>query len=272
MLQRALTAAFLLLGFLAAVLLIPQHGLAVLAALLIGVAALEWARLCCLSAVAAMGYALGMVCAFAVLIFLALSAWSEPLWQRAVFAAAALFWLLAVPVWMATGVRADARRLIVLAGCVVLLPAGLAFVVLPPMLVLGVLALTWVADSTAYFIGRAYGRRKLAPAISPGKTWEGAIGGLLGVLVYAIICGSTIPVLKAHLEGSGAWLLYVGAGILLCVVGVVGDLFESAVKRQASVKDSGTLLPGHGGVLDRIDSAVSVLPVAVLISAVFPAT
>jgi len=140
------------------------------------------------------------------------------------------------------------------------------------MLVLGVLALTWVADSTAYLVGRACGRRKLAPAISPGKTWEGAIGGLLGVLVYAIICGSTIPVLKAHLEGNGAWLLYVGAGVLLCVVGVVGDLFESAVKRQASVKDSGTLLPGHGGLLDRIDSAVSVLPVAVLISAVFPAT
>ncbi|KPK06008.1 MAG: phosphatidate cytidylyltransferase, partial [Betaproteobacteria bacterium SG8_39] len=128
------------------------------------------------------------------------------------------------------------------------------------------LALVWIADSAAYFAGRRLGRHKLAPAISPGKTWEGVVGGLAGVQVYAIICASTIPALASRLEGGAAWLLYLSGGGLLCAVSIVGDLFESAVKRQASVKDSGTLLPGHGGVLDRIDSALAVLPVVALLA------
>jgi phosphatidate cytidylyltransferase len=272
LLQRALTAAVLLAGFAAAILWFPRSGVAALAALLIGVAAAEWARLCRLSAIAAAGYVLGMVCTLAALLWVAIAGSTDTRWQGAVFAAATLFWLVAVPLWIATGVRAGARRLIVLTGFVVLLPAALALVILPPMRVLGVLALVWIADAAAYFVGRAFGRHKLAPGISPGKTWEGAIGGLLAVLVYAIICGFTVPALKAHLDGGGAWVLYLGAGVLLCVVSVIGDLFESAVKRQASVKDSGTLLPGHGGVLDRIDSAVAVLPIAVLISAAVPTT
>lgn len=260
----------LLAGFLAAIFWLPRFGLAVLATLLIGVAAAEWARLCRLSVVAVAAYVAAVVCTLAALFWGALSGWTGGRWHGGVFAVAALFWLVAAPLWMATGIRGSARRLIALAGAIVLLPAALAFVVLPPMLVLGVLALVWIADATAYFAGRAFGRRKLAPDISPGKTWEGAIGGLLGVVVYAIICGFTVPALKTHLESGGAWVLYLGAGILLCGVSVIGDLFESAVKRQASVKDSGTLLPGHGGMLDRIDSAVAVLPVAALITAAVP--
>jgi phosphatidate cytidylyltransferase len=123
--------------------------------------------------------------------------------------------------------------------------------------VLGVLALVSIADSAAYFTGRAVGRRKLAPSISPGKTWEGAAGGLAGALAYAIICGAFIEDLH--------WAPYVVAAALVSVLGIVGDLFESAAKRQAGVKDSGTLLPGHGGVLDRIDSAVAALPLAALL-------
>jgi phosphatidate cytidylyltransferase len=272
LLQRALTAVVLLAGFLAALFWLPRSGVAVLAALLIGVAAAEWARLCRLSTIAATGYALGVVCALAALLWVAKAGSPDRHWQGGVFAAATLFWMVGVPLWMATGVRASARRLIALAGFAVLLPAALALVILPPMRVLGVLALVWIADAAAYFVGRSVGRRKLAPGISPGKTWEGAIGGLLAVLVYAIICGFTVPALRAHLDGGGAWFLYLGAGVLLCGVSVIGDLFESAVKRQASVKDSGTLLPGHGGVLDRIDSAVAVLPVAALISAIVQTT
>jgi phosphatidate cytidylyltransferase len=128
---------------------------------------------------------------------------------------------------------------------------------LRPLEVLLVLVLVWIADTAAYFMGRAWGRRKLAPSISPGKSWEGAIGGVGGAAAYAIICANFI-------QGI-AWPAFLAAAVLLAMVSIVGDLFESAAKRQAGVKDSGTLLPGHGGILDRIDSATAVLPLAALL-------
>jgi len=265
--QRALTALILLAAFLAALFWLPRLAFAALTALLVGLAALEWARLCGLSAAAGRRYAGALACAFATLFWLAGPAsWPPQPWLGAVFAAGALFWILLAPAWMATGVTSGRPRLLALAGCVVLLPAALALVTLPPPLVLGVLTLVWIADSAAYFTGRALGRRKLAPRISPGKTWEGAVGGLLGVQVYVIICALTIPALATRLEEGGGWLLYLAGSAVLCIVSIIGDLIESAVKRQASVKDSGTLLPGHGGVLDRIDSAVAALPVAALMA------
>jgi len=264
--QRALTASVLLAVFLVALLWLPRALFAVLVAGVVGLAGLEWGRLCGLSTAVGRGYAFALVCAFAVLFWLAQStAWAAQRWLGVLFATAALFWIGAAPAWMAYGLRAGARRLLAAAGALVLLPGALAMLLLPPALVLGALALVWIADSAAYFAGRSLGRHKLAPAISPGKTWEGVGGGLLGVLVYAIICGYTIPALALRLGGATAWLLYLSGGVLLCAVSIVGDLFESAVKRQAHVKDSGTLLPGHGGVLDRIDSALAVLPVVALL-------
>lgn len=264
--QRVLTAVALLAGFLAVLLWLPRALLALLAAGVIGLAALEWGRLCALSNTARQRYAVALVCGFGALTWLAQSgAWTGQLWIGVLFAAASLFWSVAAPVWMAYGVRAGAPHVLAGAGLMVLLPGALALVLLPSGLVLGVLALVWIADSAAYFTGRSLGRHKLAPTISPGKTWEGVVGGLLGALVYAIICGYTIPALESRLEGGAAWLLYLSGGGLLCVVSIIGDLFESAMKRQASVKDSGTLLPGHGGVLDRIDSAVAALPVVALL-------
>ena len=264
--QRVLTAVALLAGFLAALLWLPRAVFALLAAGVVGLAALEWGRLCALPMTARGVYAAALVCGFGALTWLAQSAvWPGQRWVGVLFAAASLFWIVAAPAWMVYGVRAGAPRLLAGAGLPVLLPGALALVLLPPGLVFGVLALVWIADSAAYFTGRKLGRRKLAPAISPGKTWEGVLGGLLGVLVYAIICGHTIPALESRLEGPAAWLLYLSGGGLLCVVSVIGDLFESAMKRQAGVKDSGTLLPGHGGVLDRVDSALAVLPVVALL-------
>jgi phosphatidate cytidylyltransferase len=263
--QRALTALVLLAAFLAALFWLPRLAFVALTAVLVGLAALEWARLCGLAASAGRGYAGVLVCTFAVLVWLAWPApWARQPWLGAVFAAAASFWILLAPAWMLRGVASGRPQLLALAGCVALLPAALALVMLPPPFVLGVLALVWIADSAAYFAGRALGRHKLAPRISPGKTWEGAVGGLLGVQVYVIICALTIPALATRLEEGEDWLLLVAGSAVLCVVSIIGDLFESAVKRQASVKDSGTLLPGHGGVLDRIDSAVAALPVAAL--------
>ena len=121
------------------------------------------------------------------------------------------------------------------------------------------LLLVGVADVGAYFTGRAWGRRKLAPRLSPGKTWEGAAGG---ALLSALVGGGVLAA-----WGRLSWFL-VGVTLLLIAVGVFGDLLESLLKREAGAKDSGTLLPGHGGVLDRIDSALAALPVfALLLSA-----
>ena len=142
----------------------------------------------------------------------------------------------------------------------ILLPACLAMMQLrafAPLFLLAVMAAVWMADISAYACGRAFGRRKLAPAISPGKTWEGAAGALGGVLLY----GSAVTAAVGRMpDGTGAWVGFGLALALLTVVSIYGDLFESLAKRQAGVKDSGTTLPGHGGVLDRIDSLTSTLP------------
>ncbi|MFM8767790.1 MAG: phosphatidate cytidylyltransferase, partial [Rubrivivax sp.] len=140
---------------------------------------------------------------------------------------------------------------------------GLAFV-------LSVLCLVWVADVAAYFGGRAFGRRKLAPSISPGKSWEGVWSGVVGVALLAwawVTLGADAgpSVYSLLLERYG----WVGGGallMLLCGLSVVGDLFESLVKRAAGMKDSSQLLPGHGGVLDRIDALLPVFPLALALT------
>lgn len=214
----------------------------------------EWARLCRLSQASALLYA-----AAVAVVFGALVGYGEPA-VRLAFTVAAAFWVIIVPLWLARGVKPEQRVALVLAGFVVLVPAALALAGLPPAAALGVLVLVWVADTAAYFVGRAWGRRKLAPAISPSKTWEGAWGGIAGAVAYAIIGGT-------FLTGVGAWPVYAVVALVLGVISIVGDLFESAAKRQAGVKDSGTLLPGHGGILDRVDSASAVLPIAALLFA-----
>jgi phosphatidate cytidylyltransferase len=138
------------------------------------------------------------------------------------------------------------------------------------LFLISVMAIVWVADIGAYFAGRAFGRRKLAPDISPGKSWEGVAGGWLAVLMLAAIT-TQVPMLAdsftAMLQVRYGWLLWVLLMSLLVAASVVGDLFESLMKRRAGVKDSSALLPGHGGVLDRIDALVPVMPLAFLISA-----
>jgi len=141
-----------------------------------------------------------------------------------------------------------------------------------PVYLLSVMALVWIADVGAYFAGKAFGARKLAPSISPGKSWEGAIGGGAAVLVIATAAvlfggdrfGNTFP---ARVQASLGWAGMLAVLMLIVAASVVGDLFESQLKRRAGVKDSSKLLPGHGGVLDRIDALIPVLPLAALIGA-----
>jgi phosphatidate cytidylyltransferase len=134
---------------------------------------------------------------------------------------------------------------------------------------LSLLCLVWMADIAAYFSGKAFGRRKLAPAISPGKSWEGVVGGIVGVLALSVFWlwfDRTAPVDSVSLYGlllqRGGLLSLVLGVVFLAAMSVVGDLFESLVKRAAGAKDSSQLLPGHGGVLDRIDALLPVCPLA----------
>ncbi|MFZ6657818.1 phosphatidate cytidylyltransferase [Undibacterium sp. TJN19] len=137
-----------------------------------------------------------------------------------------------------------------------------------PMYLFSVMAIVWIADICAYFSGKAFGKHKLAPKISPGKSWEGAIGGWICVLLLAAATGF-VPALQntftAQLLARKGWLIFVAAMTVLTAASVVGDLFESSLKRRAGVKDSSNLLPGHGGVLDRIDALIPVLPLAALL-------
>ena len=143
-----------------------------------------------------------------------------------------------------------------------------------PVYLLSVMALVWIADIGAYFSGKAFGKRKLAPSISPGKSWEGAIGGGIAVLVIAsatvLMAAPGSPLadtFAVRLQAEHGWAITIVALLAITAASVVGDLFESQLKRRAGFKDSSNLLPGHGGVLDRIDALIPVLPLAALIGA-----
>ena len=136
------------------------------------------------------------------------------------------------------------------------------------LMLLSVLSIVVIADTAAYFVGRAFGRRKLAPHISPGKTWAGVVGAIVAVLIVAFVIWQFVPAARIYSNDLFTALGPAFALVLMALLvasSIVGDLFESLLKRQAGVKDSGQLLPGHGGVLDRLDAMVPVLPSAVLI-------
>jgi len=141
-----------------------------------------------------------------------------------------------------------------------------------PLYLLSVMAIVWVADIGAYFAGKAFGKHKLAPKISPGKSWEGAIGGCIAVLVLgslSVVYGGPLfaNTFAVRVEHAFGWLALLAILVLLVAFSIAGDLFESQLKRRAGMKDSSNLLPGHGGVLDRIDALIPVLPLAALIGA-----
>ncbi len=178
-----------------------------------------------------------------------------------IYAAGLAFWVLIAVPWLAQGWRIRSAVAMGIAGWVVLVPAWLALARLQsePEKLLAVLGILWISDTAAYGAGRAWGRHKLAPGISPGKTWEGVAGAAVAVAVYYVALSFATPH-WGWWNGIGGAILFTGVAL----AGVLGDLFESWIKRQAGAKDSGTLLPGHGGILDRIDSMTSGLPIAAL--------
>ncbi len=181
---------------------------------------------------------------------------------------ASMFWIFVAPLWLKQGWRTPAPLAFVLLGGLLLLATWSALVVLQlrsPWLVVAAIALVAAADIAAYFTGRALGRHKLAPAISPGKTWEGVGGAVLGVLVYALLLLPLAARVSPQTSlDAGAIFVWLAFALLLTVLAITGDLFESWLKRVRGVKDSGRILPGHGGVLDRIDALLSTMPAAAL--------
>ncbi|MDP2109310.1 MAG: phosphatidate cytidylyltransferase [Thiobacillus sp.] len=253
--RRVLTAAGLLAVFVPAVLWAPAWLWAILMAGLIGAAAYEWARLSHFPPLSAHAYAVLLAfCALVLPWVLAADDW--PIYQAALILLAFAFWLIVAPLWLLGRWYAAQPFVRALVGVVLLLPTWAALLYLHargPGVLLGVMAIVWIADTAAYFAGRRFGRHKLAPAISPGKTWEGVAGALVAVALYAAVLSAVagMPLLSLLVVVSG--LLYLS---------VLGDLFESWIKRLSGMKDSGSMLPGHGGVLDRIDALTSTLPIA----------
>jgi phosphatidate cytidylyltransferase len=268
---RVATAVVLVPCVLAALFLLPPEGWAVATLAVVLVAAHEWARLASFAGLRAIAF-VGGLAAIGALALVASAPSLAGGWPRAVLyaacGAATLFWAAVATPWVVRRWPVRSPVALAAAGGVVLAGAWVALVELQarsPWLVLAAMAIVWIADTAAYFAGRAFGRRKLAPLVSPGKTWEGVIGGLVAVAIYA---AALVPFASdAGYRGTvsppavAAWIAF---ALALASLSVVGDLFESWQKRVAGVKDSGSLLPGHGGVLDRIDALVAAMPPAAL--------
>ena len=252
--SRVLTAGLMLAVFVPAVLWAPAWLWAILMAGVVGMAAWEWARLSHFPPLAARTYAVLLaLCALALPHILGAD-W--PVFRTVLILLAIAFWLVVAPLWLLGRWQAPQPAARAAVGVVLLLPTWAALLYLHargPAVLLGVMAIVWIADTAAYFSGRHFGRHKLAPAISPGKTWEGVAGALVALALYAVAVGLLVGMPLLSLFVMIAGLLYVS---------VLGDLFESWIKRVSGMKDSGDVLPGHGGVLDRIDALTSTLPIA----------
>jgi phosphatidate cytidylyltransferase len=270
---RILAALVMLPLAVGGVLLLPSNLLAAAIALIMVLGLWEWSALAGLDS--RVGRAAYLLANAMLLAALAWGAGPELVPIKLVALAGVLWWLL-VPLWLcrfefASADSAFARALKLFAGSVCVLPAWAAIFWLHhgasgighasdrgPWWTLFVLAIVWAADTGAYFAGSRWGRRKLARRISPGKSWEGVFGGLVAAMLLAAIA---LPFLGLAWPQLPQLLLL---SLVTVMVSVEGDLFESLLKRHAGAKDSSDLIPGHGGVLDRIDSLLAALPVFVL--------
>jgi len=272
MLKTRIITAFVLLAVLLPILfLLPPIYIGAFFLLALLVAAWEWSRLIAPEAVrAAWLYAL-----FCLMIIVFLLGMQNATWQFALLLLAVIFWFFAAPFVLAKGMNLSLQKLrpfYVVLGLILLPATWFALVFLRELglvFLLSSMALVWIADIGAYFVGKAFGKRKLAIQISPGKSVEGALGGLLLCYGYALLCVFYLPFESTLF---GAWAIRFGWAPMFLMVTVLvafsifGDLFESQLKRLAGVKDSSHLLPGHGGVLDRVDALIPTMPIAALLA------
>jgi phosphatidate cytidylyltransferase len=252
---RVITGALLGVALVVTVLFLSTPLMATIVGMLWVIGAWEWGGLARLNTAARLAYA--AVCAAGMAAALR---WADADAAFVILVIALAWWTLAF-IAVLTFPREFAMSAVAVVGFVVLLPSWFLFVRLHgagPLgheLAMTVLAIVWAADVGAYTFGRWLGRVKLAPAVSPGKTWEGVSGGVLAAAAAAWLAAYWLG-----LPGAAM----VGIGIATALVSVVGDLAVSVFKRNVGLKDTGTLLPGHGGVMDRIDSLTAAIPVFVL--------
>jgi phosphatidate cytidylyltransferase len=263
---RFITGIVLLALFGGALFLLPNVYWSALLLLALHLAALEWAALA--------GYRAAARWAFAALVLgagvaLLLHGYrttptmpNSSLLYVSVYWIAAVFWIVIAPAWLMKRWRPRNGFILGIAGAIVLIPTWLALMVLQatPTRLIIVLGVVWIADTAAYLVGRRLGKHALAPRISPGKTWEGVIGAVAAVAVYFSLLWFIFAAERTLRDAAIGVALFAAVTAL----SVEGDLFESWMKRQAGMKDSGALLPGHGGVLDRIDGLTASLPIAAL--------
>lgn len=250
---RVITATILVVALMLCLFKLSQPHWALISLLIATLATLEWSTMLKLTKTQTTFYLLGMVSIAAIIYILSSTI------STFVLSVSLLFWILFVPILLFKPSQLQSKVLLSLIGYIVILPTWYALVLLrdmnpQPWVLIYAMALVWIADTSAYFSGKLFGKNKLAPMISPGKTREGVMGAILFVMIYAII-------LCIHYELSFKYLL---GAFVLTILSVYGDLFESWMKRRVNMKDSGNILPGHGGVLDRIDGLTSTLPLVAL--------
>ncbi|GJL82015.1 MAG: phosphatidate cytidylyltransferase [marine bacterium B5-7] len=256
---RILTAVVLLALFAGVFIMLDARQFAIAMIMVGALASFEWAKLCFSGRmVPSLLFAIAITAALLVLFNNPRASTLLPF----VIYSGALAWCLSPLLLVALKGRKSPPRLSALFGVVIIIPSVAAILLLRQSVNQQIIYL-WIlllivsfADIGAYFFGRAFGRHKLAPAISPGKTIEGAIGGMLSAAVVGSIALSLSP-----FEIKPGLFIWLGICIVTAVFSIFGDLTESLFKRMAGVKDSGTLLPGHGGILDRIDGVLAAAPV-----------
>ena len=253
---RLITSLILIITIGAAFVCLPQLYWGLLMLMIALLASWEWANMSKLNKSASIAYtaSIGLFGLWLLLL-------NPQLIQLIVFwsvFAAVLFWLIVAPILLGFNILISNRVVMALLGLVIIIPFALSMIALReinPILLVVVAMTVWIADTAPYFAGKRFGKRKLAPSISPGKTWEGVMGALVATTAFSF--------LLSYLTNQSYWFVLVFWGVM--VLSILGDLFESLIKRQAGVKDSGNLLPGHGGVLDRIDGLTSSLPLVMFL-------
>ncbi len=279
--QRVITAIILLLVLLAALLAPTPLPLVLLLTLIAACALWEWLRLTWPAGGKPGPLLVALLIGLALFVMALQWLQAHPLpWTWAVFLqvnrwlmpVAAAIWLVGATAMVLRG-QAQHRAqglLLSLFGIAAVLATWFALVQLfrihGAWYLVSLLALIWIADISAYFVGKALGRHKLAPKVSPGKTWEGAAGGVIGATAWVMLSMLWPGSFGAVLAARWPWWAVLLIAVFLAALSIMGDLFESLLKRRAGVKDSSQLLPGHGGVYDRIDALLPVAPFAFLLS------